>query len=291
MLRDAPTIRDAPTEGDGPVRMTIRVLSLMGFFIIVGGAASGAYEVAPVTDGGNIAGKISFTGEVQAPKVFKIEKNPEVCGAEDRELYEVRVTDGALADVVLVLEGVEKGKPYASFVLLGPPPGTREYAGPGESAEFPGTDIRPKTCIFGAFTGVVADGSVLRFNNQDNVKHSPHTYEVKGRVRNSMHNKDLEGESTLELEIKFKKATAKVIKLECDQHNHMQNWFYRIENPYFAFSGEDGSFEIDQIPPGAYKLIAWHPILGEQEQEVTIESDGTLEVAFEFTATRRRTRR
>ena len=95
----------------------------------------------------------------------------------------------------------------------------------------------------------------------------------------------------MELEIKFKKATAKVIKLECDQHNDMQNWFYRVENPYYAFSAEDGSFAIAAIPPGAYTLIAWHPILGEQEQEVIVERDGTLEVAFEFTATRRRTRR
>lgn len=267
-----------------------QILVLVTLFVFAGASAAFSYEVAPVADGGTITGKISFTGEPRAPKTFKIEKNPEICGKEDRILYEVSVADGALADAVIVIEELEKGKPYANFVLLGPPPGTRDV-GAGENADFPGTDIRPKTCIFGAFTGVVADGSVLRFSNQDSVKHSPHTYEVKGRVRTSMHNKDLEGEGTLELAVKFKKSTAKVIKLECDQHNHMQNWFYKISNPYYAFSAADGTFSIDKIPPGTYNLIAWHPILGEQEQEVVIEANGSLEVAFAFQERQRRSRR
>ncbi|MBI4471192.1 MAG: carboxypeptidase regulatory-like domain-containing protein, partial [Acidobacteria bacterium] len=114
--------------------------------------------------------------------------------------------------------------------------------------------------------------------------------EVRGRVRDSLHNQDLEGNGYLKLGIKFKKSTAKVIKLECDQHNHMQNWFYRIENPYYAFSGPDGTFKIDQIPPGTYKLIAWHPILGEQEQEITITANGTSDVTFAFSSGRRRPR-
>ena len=267
-----------------------KAIGVLAAIILTTGGIASAYEVVPVPNGATITGRATFVGEPREPKIFKIEKNPEVCGAEDRVLYEVSVQDGNLADVVFVLKDVEKGKPYGSFGISGPGPGSRELIA-GEGSEFPGTAIRPKTCLFGAFTGVIADGTSLKFDNQDNVKHSPHTYLVKGRVRQSLHNKDLEGESKLELTVKFDKDTTNVLKLECDQHNHMQNWFYRVRNPYYGFSAEDGTFSIGQVPPGTYTLVGWHPILGEQEQEVIVEANGTIEVSFEFKVqTRRRGR-
>ena len=242
-----------------------------------------AYEVVEVENGGTIVGKVLLDGKPLPSKRFKVEKTPEVCGKVDRILEEVRVgADGGLADVVLVLEGVETGKPYPSEIAIqGPPPGARTQN--GESNEFPGTTLRPKNCIFGAFMGVVANGKLMRFKNQDPVKHSPHTYEVKGKVRKSMFNQDLEGDSALDVAVKFKKKKTKVVKLECDQHNHMQNWFYRVDNPYFAFSGDDGSFRIGRVPPGKYRLVAWHPKFKKtQKQEVTVAPDGTVDVGFTF---------
>ena len=73
-----------------------------------------------------------------------------------------------------------------------------------------------------------------------------------------MFNMDLEGNGSLDVPIDLKKKI-KVVKLECDQHNHMQNWFYRVDSPYYAFSGDDGDFTIDKVPPGEYQLVAWHP--------------------------------
>ena len=148
--------------------------------------------------------------------------------------------------------------------------------------DFSATEISPKKCNFGPMTGIVAKGKPIRFVNRDPVKHSPHTYEVKGRVRKTLHNKDLEGNGKLELPVEMEKSRA--FKLECDQHNFMQNFFYAIETPYYAIAQEDGSFTIDQIPPGTYKLTAWHPLLGLKEQEVTVAAGGKLDVNFEFTA-------
>lgn len=258
-------------------------------FVVARDAAPLAYQVAPVPNGGTISGKVAFTGNAPPPKRFKVEKTPEICGAEDRLLAEVRVNGGALADVVLVLEGVKAGKPFADFAITGPPPGRREQKGTND--KFMGTTLRPEKCIFGAFTGVVANGSVIRFDNMDPVKHSPHTYEVRGRVRDSLHNQDLEGNGFLKLGVKFSRATAKLVRLECDQHEHMQNWFYRVDSPYYAFSAADGTFTIDQIPPGTYTLTAWHPVLGDLEEEVTVTAKGTSKADFEFSTDSGRRRR
>ena len=72
------------------------------------------------------------------------------------------------------------------------------------------------------------------------------------------------------------------MKLECDQHNYMNTWFYPIKNPYYAIIGQEGTYSIDQVPPGKYKILAWHPILGTQEQEIRVGTTGKLMVNFEF---------
>jgi uncharacterized protein (DUF2141 family) len=37
-----------------------------------------------------------------------------------------------------------------------------------------------------------------------------------------------------------------------------------MPHPYFAVSAADGSFEIKNLPPGEYTLVAVHEKLGEQ---------------------------
>ena len=243
-----------------------------------------AYDVVTVQNGGAITGTISIAGPVPEARRFKVEKTSEVCGKEDRLVEEVRANGGKLADVVLLLDKVEAGKSYPKEEAQGGPAETAFHTqAPGGNGDFPGTIIKPKGCFFGPYTGVVAQGKFMNFRNQDPVKHSPHTYASKGRVKTTMHNEDLEGKGALDLELKFEKDSIRVLKLECDQHEHMQNWFRRVDNPYYAFSAEDGTFSIGNIPPGTYKLIAWHPkFKREQKQQITITAGGSTDANFEF---------
>ena len=72
------------------------------------------------------------------------------------------------------------------------------------------------------------------------------------------------------------------MKLECDQHNYMVTWLYPVKNPYYAIVGPMGTYSIDKVPPGKYKILAWHPILGTQEKEINVGTTGKLTVNFEF---------
>ena len=58
--------------------------------------------------------------------------------------------------------------------------------------------------------------------------------------------------------IKKKITKAGVIRVRCDAHVHMSAWIMAIEHPYFAVTDENGSFKLENIPPGTYKVIAWH---------------------------------
>jgi hypothetical protein len=85
-----------------------------------------AYEIGGVTSGGTISGKITFHGAVPPPKLFPVNKDPEVCGAE-RMVNEVVVRNGLLQGAVVILEGVKAGKPFAAGGYRGEPPGDGEF--------------------------------------------------------------------------------------------------------------------------------------------------------------------
>jgi len=61
------------------------------------------------------------------------------------------------------------------------------------------------------------------------------------------------------------------IKVRCDVHPWMSATIGVFENPFFAVTDADGRYEIDNLPPGKYKLIAWHERYGELVREVEVK--------------------
>ncbi len=53
-----------------------------------------------------------------------------------------------------------------------------------------------------------------------------------------------------------------------------------MDNPYFGVTEKDGSFRIENVPPGAYRLKTWHKKLKSVEREVRVEGGKTVEVSF-----------
>jgi hypothetical protein len=82
------------------------------------------------------------------------------------------------------------------------------------------------------------------------VLHNPHSYEVAGASRTTIFNLPLpEKGQTVKKPVILRK-TESTFFVECDQHNYMQVHFQPIENPYYAIVGEDGTYSINDIPPG-----------------------------------------
>ncbi|MGI9381908.1 MAG: beta-sandwich domain-containing protein, partial [Methyloligellaceae bacterium] len=75
-----------------------------------------------------------------------------------------------------------------------------------------------------------------------------------------------------------------VVELSCDAHSWMAGWLYVLAHPYHAVVADDGSFTIGDVPPGKYKLKAWHPVLNIQEQSIEVSASGQTKVNFTFKA-------
>jgi Carboxypeptidase regulatory-like domain len=56
-----------------------------------------------------------------------------------------------------------------------------------------------------------------------------------------------------------------------------------VTNPYYAVTGNDGSFSIKNVPPGDYTLSVWTASFGTQEHSVTVRAGESASVDFTFT--------
>ena len=73
--------------------------------------------------------------------------------------------------------------------------------------------------------------------------------------------------------------------VKCNIHSWMQACIGVVDNPYFAVSGEDGSYRIGNLAPGTYTVAIWQEKLGKQEQQVTVapHSNTQADVTFQWT--------
>ncbi len=262
-----------------------RICTMIWVFAFLGFAGAGfAYDVVDVKNGATVTGKVTFTGTLpHVPRHFEVRNGPEVCGPE-RVLTKLVVREGRVKGVVIALEGVEKGKPFPSHheTATGQGRGAFQYAG-GHAMNL---GVQLEKCSFGPFTGVIQADEPVRFVNRDPIKHTLHTYSLKGRKANimrTMHTQSLRAQGQTDKVFPAKKLRrASAVVLTCDRHDFMENWLYMVKNPYYAISDESGNFEIGQVPPGDYDMVAWHPVLGTKKQRVTVTPGGRLPVDFEF---------
>jgi hypothetical protein len=251
----------------------------------VGSARAEEYAVVPVPDGGTLSGTVTLKGTPPPPKQFDLAKFPNMAfcakfdsnGEGHRLVQQVNVGKrNALKDVVVYME-VKQGKPF----------------------EFTWAGVKADGCRFLAqgpstLAGVVVKKKEIRIENMDadpadpkavtGVLHNPHGYEVYGSNNASLFNLPLPEKGQVIRKSVILRKKESILKIECDQHNYMQVFFHPVDNPYYAIVGDDGTFQIDQIPPGEYEMHAWHPVLGTQETMITVTANGQAKADFTFAA-------
>ncbi|MFZ3015168.1 MAG: carboxypeptidase regulatory-like domain-containing protein [Nitrospira sp.] len=228
-----------------------------------------AYESGTVTDGAIVRGKVTFKGPVPEPKEFKLHRYPDraFCGELSdgnghRLLREVNVgPDGGLKDVVIVVEDIQKGKPFT----------------------FTDAEVEATMCQFLPFVTVVSDKRRVTVVNRDPVAHDiqGYAYDLAG-VDIVLHRPALNSSGTTDI-VQLVKGR-KVFTMQCGMHPYMQNWGYAIDNPYYAVTDSNGSFALADFPAGTYQIKAWHPILGTQVQKITVKPNETVSLNLSFEA-------
>lgn len=242
-------------------------------FTVPAPALTAAYEEVEVPDGGSVSGKLKFEGALPegAVESIAITKNPEVCDPANtgiREVVWVDVEDGALRGAFVFIDKIDQGKSWSA-------PKNGNYL------------IEQKGCRFRPWAQVLKPGPVvIRHSDGEGVLHNINTREIigveKGRVvRRTIFNFGQPEPGDIEKVLKPRRSP--YISLNCEAHSFMFGFVVAPSHPYAVVVNDDGSYVIDDIPPGDYKLKAWHPTLGVQAADLTIAANVTAEANFVFT--------
>lgn len=249
------------------------------------GHTAWSYSEIKVINGGTIQGKVTIEGGKPRPMAFNLVTIPDpvFCGTISTGTGWRIVEDfiigpkKGLKDVVVMLKGVSKGKPFS----------------------LPKVRIESIDCEFLPFVNVIKDRDEIEVVNMDPVEHDIQGYETaRRRGARILFNRPLPMNPFLELAGIFgKKYMAgepmrenihlrkgrNVFVMQCGFHPYMFSWGLVAENPYFSITKEDGKFHITNIPPGEYVLVAWHPGVNKfLEQTVTVKSNSVTPIQVTF---------
>jgi hypothetical protein len=248
-----------------------------------------AYEAVDVQSGGTITGKVTLRGPVPEPRVFPMVLYPfgdyckKISNGEGLVLLrEFNVDDaGGLQDAVVAIQDVQRGKAFRS----------RDTELVTVNCMFHPADV-PESEQFEFHHGqlvhvhplltIIRNHTLLSVVNRDPISHATQVYQPE------------KGNRVLSFPVPVSyQASSGYIDLEngmqiaqiiCEMHEYMQTWAWVVDNPYFAKTGKGGEFTIENIPPGTYKVIAWHPHMKPVQKLITISPHGAAMLNFEFDA-------
>ena len=129
--------------------------------------------------------------------------------------------------------------------------------------------------------GAVA-GQDVEILNADKTMHNVHTYKGQETVLNA-------GQPAGAQALKRPASDeAGIVKVKCDVHPWMTAYIVVTDHPYFAVTDDSGAFKIANVPPGKYKVEAWHPEFGTMTKEVEVVSNKPIDPAFSYTGTEKK---
>jgi hypothetical protein len=216
------------------------------------------FKVDPAT-AGSISGSIHFTGKRAARKLIDMSSDPACVEAHKGKAYDESLVvsrNGSLGNAFIYIEKGLEGKTFE-------PPTTPAV-------------IDQRGCWFRPRITGIQTGQPLQVVNSDPVTHNIHPMAMVNREWNHS-----QGPGDPPLNRKFLKPEI-MIKVKCNIHSWMHAFIGVVDNPYFAVSKDDGSFEIKNLPPGTYTLAVWQENLGTQEQQITIDPSGNTVTKFTF---------
>ena len=218
-------------------------------------------SVDPAT-AGEVTGTVKLDGA--APKMKNISMAAEPSCAKEHTTpptsEEVVTGDGgALANVVVYVKS-----------------GLDGYSFPAPSAP---AKIEQKGCQYHPHVVAMQVGQNIDVVNDDQTTHNIHPIPTVNREWN-----ESQPPGAAPIEKNFAREEI-AIPVKCNVHPWMKAYMAVLSNPYFQVTDKDGKFDLKNLPPGAYTVVAWHELYGASDpQSVTIGPKETKAVTFTFKA-------
>ncbi len=209
--------------------------------------------------GGTVIGTVNLDGQAPPGKPIDMSKEPTCAKLHTTPaLTEMVVTGGnnGLKNVVV----------YVSGGL-----GSRSAA-----AANPQAVIDQKGCTYHPHVVAMQMNQKLRVVNSDPTSHNIHPLP---KINREWNKSQPPGSPAFEEQFEQEEIA---IPVKCNIHPWMRGYIAVLTHPHFAVTGDDGTFTLNNLPPGQYTLSAWHEKFGTLTQPVTISGKEAAKVRFVF---------
>lgn len=208
---------------------------------------------------GTIAGHVRWTGKLPGNTVIRMGVDP-LCakinaGTTVVQESAVASRDGGLANVFVKVQG--------SF--------------PQAPAPTDSVTIDQKGCVYRPRVVGALVGQTLRIMNSDPLLHNIHSLSDKSNAFNV-------GQPMAGMVYEVRLEDEEMLRVKCDIHRWMTAYVGVVGHPYFAVTGDGGTFTIRDVPAGTYTMHAWHELYGTLEQPVRVEPGATTALDFTYPA-------
>jgi plastocyanin len=209
----------------------------------------------PASATGSIEGVVRLGGSnIPTPTRIENTTDPAVCGRGQ-----------TLDDLVVSAEN--RGIRYAIVALVDVPEGSVPAVSPDRVV------IENSGCRFAPHAAVATVDSTVEAVNADSILHTTHLYGP--------------ADLNISLPVKGARATRELSRpglyvVKCDIHGWMQAFIRVDRHPFHAVTDTAGSFRIEGIPAGRYRIEVWHEKMGTREVEVEVQEGRTSSLSVEF---------
>jgi len=212
------------------------------------------YKVVPVVGGGAITGTIDIEGSAPVAAIIRPTVDQGVCGNSIVE-KNLTLSGTRIGGAIVWLTDIRSGKAF---------PLERRF------------ELNNSNCMLDPYVQAISTGGTLNVGNDDRLLHANRFINVgTGKIAGIAPFND-DGE-VVPLDQFSEPAEIEVVS---DKHPWTRAWIAVLDHPYYAQTAANGTFTIDGIPPGKYRVRAWHPALGFTDDSVTVLAGQQVTAAF-----------
>lgn len=216
--------------------------------------------VDPAT-AGDITGTVKFEGTPPKLRPIDMSAEPECIKANPKPVYPPEVVTGDHDALAYVVVYVKSGL------------GNYNYPAPTQTAV-----LDQKNCMYAPHVIALMVNQPFEVVNSDPTMHNVHPMPKHNRQWSSS-----QPAGSAPFKFTFQRPEF-AIPVLCNVHQWMRAYAFVFDNPYFAVTSTDGTFDLKDLPPGTYTIEAWQEQYKTLDQTVMLGPHESKSISFTYHA-------
>jgi plastocyanin len=198
-------------------------------------------------NGGTVTGKVAFEGTKPTPKNLDMSATP----------FCVKAHPNGQPSEEIVVNGNGTLKNTFVWVKAGLP--DKQWAVPSQAVT-----LTQDGCMYKPHVIGIQTGQNLDIKTADATNHNIHPMPSANPEWNESQSPGDPGKTK-----SFARQEV-LVPVKCQIHPWMKAYIGVVAHPFYAVTGDDGTYTIKGLPPGTYTIEIVHEKYGKQEQQITV---------------------